>query len=103
MRMPPPSNTPRDIHLSPSPQDLAVNDLEPPAFKVMPPLLELKQRLAAAGPGGGGGAFSAVFMTGSGSTLVCVGSDDAPAFLAADPSCRWVVLYEFTVEGRACG
>lgn len=46
----------------------------------LPELLDLKQRLMVAG----GAAFSAVFMTGSGSTLVCVGSDAAPQFLS-DP------------------
>lgn len=57
-------------------QELAVNDLEQPAFDRLPALLELKQRLQAEGSG-----FSSVFMTGSGSTIVCMGSDDVPAFL----------------------
>lgn len=56
---------------------LTVNDLEQPAFDRLPQLAELKARLAAAG----GAAFDSVFMTGSGSTIVCVGSDEAPAFL----------------------
>lgn len=43
----------------------------------MPELGELKQRLMRDSDGG----FSAVFMTGSGSTIVCVGSHEAPAFL----------------------
>ncbi|PSC74871.1 4-diphosphocytidyl-2-C-methyl-D-erythritol kinase [Micractinium conductrix] len=57
-------------------QELAVNDLEQPAFDRLPALLALKQRLQAEGPG-----FSSVFMTGSGSTIVCVGADEPPAFL----------------------
>lgn len=59
-------------------QDLCVNDLEQPAFDNLPELAELKQRLAKAG----GDKFSAVFMTGSGSTIVCVGDDTAPQFLS---------------------
>jgi len=57
---------------------LAVNDLEQPAFDILPELKELKDRLAAEG----GDAFSAVFMTGSGSTIVGVGSHSVPAFLS---------------------
>lgn len=57
-------------------QELAVNDLEQPAFDRLPALLELKQRLQSEGPG-----YSSVFMTGSGSTIVCIGSDVAPSFL----------------------
>eukprot|EP00878_Enallax_costatus_P028365 GHUV01030635.1.p1 GENE.GHUV01030635.1~~GHUV01030635.1.p1 ORF type:complete len:128 (+),score=46.49 GHUV01030635.1:485-868(+) len=59
-------------------QDLCVNDLEQPAFDNLPELAELKQRLTEAG----GDKFSAVFMTGSGSTIVCVGDDAAPRFLS---------------------
>lgn len=43
-----------------------VNDLEPPAFKVMPALAELKADLRAAG-------FPVVMMSGSGSTLFALG------------------------------
>lgn len=43
----------------------------------MPELGELKQRLIHESDG----RFSAVFMTGSGSTIVCVGSHEVPAFL----------------------
>lgn len=50
-------------------QALAVNDLEPPAFTIMPDLLELKKQLQASS------LYTSVFMTGSGSTLVCFGSD----------------------------
>lgn len=56
--------------------DLCVNDLEQPAFDNLPELLQLKQRLASEG------SFDAVFMTGSGSTIVCVGSDTAPQWLS---------------------
>eukprot|EP00877_Chromochloris_zofingiensis_P007139 jgi/Chrzof1/2679/Cz11g24270.t1 len=59
-----------------SPQ-LCVNDLEQPAFDTLPELAALKQRLIQEG----GSAFQSVFMTGSGSTIVCVGSDRPPAFL----------------------
>jgi 4-diphosphocytidyl-2-C-methyl-D-erythritol kinase len=58
--------------------ELCVNDLEQPAFDNLPELAQLKQRLAVEGDG----SFSAVFMTGSGSTIVCVGSDMAPRFLS---------------------
>jgi 4-diphosphocytidyl-2-C-methyl-D-erythritol kinase len=56
--------------------DLCVNDLEQPAFDNLPELLQLKQRLIAEG------SYQAVFMTGSGSTIVCVGSDTAPRWLS---------------------
>jgi 4-diphosphocytidyl-2-C-methyl-D-erythritol kinase len=56
-------------------QALCVNDLEQPAFDRLPALAELKARLQAEG------GFTSVFMTGSGSTIVGVGSDAAPAFL----------------------
>ncbi|KAG1672048.1 hypothetical protein FOA52_008924 [Chlamydomonas sp. UWO 241] len=59
------------------PQSLAVNDLEQPAFDNLPELFALKMQLQTCGA-----PFSAVFMTGSGSTLVCVGSDVAPEMLA---------------------
>ena len=44
-------------------------------FCRLPQLLELKQRLQAEG------CFQSVFMTGSGSTIVCVGADEPPGFL----------------------
>jgi 4-diphosphocytidyl-2-C-methyl-D-erythritol kinase len=56
---------------------LCVNDLEQPAFDCLPELLQLKERLIQ----GGGSKFDAVFMTGSGSTIVCVGDDEVPEFL----------------------
>jgi 4-diphosphocytidyl-2-C-methyl-D-erythritol kinase len=49
-------------------QELVVNDLEQPAFDKLPQLGELKRRLQEEG------GFEAVFMTGSGSTIVGVGS-----------------------------
>jgi 4-diphosphocytidyl-2-C-methyl-D-erythritol kinase len=49
--------------------------LEQPAFDRLPALEELKTRLQEEG------AFISVFMTGSGSTIVGVGSDLAPGFL----------------------
>ena len=57
---------------------VCVNDLEPPAFAVMPSLAALKARLLATG------RYSAVFMSGSGSTVVCVGDDDAPDWAAQE-------------------
>ena len=59
-------------------QELCVNDLEPPAFSILPELAELKERLKREGN------FESVFMTGSGSTIVCFGSDDVPDFLSKE-------------------
>nr|AJR27236.1 4-diphosphocytidyl-2-C-methyl-D-erythritol kinase [Haematococcus lacustris] len=79
---------------SPLPQALCVHDLEQPAFDNLPELKELKERLASSPVGSSpqdspGGAEqqrpAAVFMTGSGSTIVSVGCDTPPAFLA-DPN-----------------
>lgn len=47
-----------------------INDLEPPAFAVLPPLKALREDLRALG-------FTAVMMSGSGSTIFCVGDPDA--------------------------
>jgi 4-diphosphocytidyl-2-C-methyl-D-erythritol kinase len=57
-----------------------VNDLEPPAFQVAPNLGELKQYLSSSDLG-----FEAVLMSGSGSTIYCVGEPlgGADAFKAA--------------------
>ncbi|KAG4383378.1 hypothetical protein GLYMA_13G072700v4 [Glycine max] len=41
-------------------QDVCINDLEPPAFEVLPSLKRLKQRISAAGRG----EYDAVFMSG---------------------------------------
>ena len=62
--------------------EICVNDLEAPAFSELPELLELKNKLKKAGEKGGN--VSAVFMSGSGSTIVQVGDDAAPAFVDAD-------------------
>ena len=80
--------------LSPS---LCVNDLEQPAFDTLPELLALKTQLAAAGSGRGE-PFDAVFMTGSGSTIVCAGADTAPAFLAREPAGAFVSPARLTVR-----
>nr|APC65703.1 4-diphosphocytidyl-2-C-methyl-D-erythritol kinase [Cinnamomum camphora] len=58
-------------------QDVCINDLEPPAFEVLPSLKRLKQRIHAAGRG----QYDAVFMSGSGSTIVGLGSPDPPQFI----------------------
>jgi 4-diphosphocytidyl-2-C-methyl-D-erythritol kinase len=65
-------------------QQAAVNDLEQPAFDCLPELGAMKARLAGREGDGSGRPFDAVFMTGSGSTVVCVGSDAPPAWLAAE-------------------
>ncbi|KAF9599342.1 hypothetical protein IFM89_036799 [Coptis chinensis] len=61
-------------------QDVCINDLEPPAFEVLPSLKKLKQRILAAGRG----QYDAVFMSGSGSTIVGIGSPDPPQFVYDD-------------------
>ncbi|PIA53194.1 hypothetical protein AQUCO_00900051v1 [Aquilegia coerulea] len=61
-------------------QDICINDLEPPAFQVLPSLKKLKQRILAAGRG----QYDAVFMSGSGSTIVGIGSPDPPQFVYDD-------------------
>ncbi|KAJ4796137.1 4-diphosphocytidyl-2-C-methyl-D-erythritol kinase [Rhynchospora pubera] len=58
-------------------QDVCINDLEPPAFEVLPSLKRLKKRIIAASRGD----YQAVFMSGSGSTIVGVGAPDPPAFI----------------------
>ncbi|KAL8055656.1 hypothetical protein ABFX02_04G069400 [Erythranthe guttata] len=71
-------------------QDVCVNDLEAPAFEVLPSLKRLKQRIAAAGRG----QYDAVFMSGSGSTIVAVGSPDPPQFVYDDDEYKNVFLSE---------
>lgn len=61
-------------------QTVCINDLEAPAFKVLPELAELKDRLESATKDKG----TVVFMSGSGSTIVIVGDDEIPAFVAKD-------------------
>ncbi|KAG9454794.1 hypothetical protein H6P81_007698 [Aristolochia fimbriata] len=58
-------------------QDVCINDLELPAFEVLPTLKRLKQRILAASRR----QYDAVFMSGSGSTIVGVGSPEPPQFL----------------------
>jgi len=60
--------------------DITVNDLETPAFDTLPALRMLKERLALSGRR----KYDSVFMTGSGSTIVCMGSSEAPPFLYDD-------------------
>lgn len=71
-------------------QDVCVNDLEPPAFEVLPSLKRLKQRIITAGRG----QYDAVFMSGSGSTIVGVGSPDPPQFVYDDEEYKNVFLSE---------
>ncbi|KAL0041579.1 hypothetical protein WJX79_008250 [Trebouxia sp. C0005] len=59
------------------PVDMCVNDLERPAFARLPELQELKAKLQ----NDCDNRFSAVFMTGSGSTMVGVGSSKAPLWM----------------------
>ena len=60
--------------------EICVNDLEAPAFGELPELLELKNKLKAEGDEG----VVSVFMSGSGSTIVQVGSDTVPEFVEED-------------------
>ncbi|XP_054797687.1 4-diphosphocytidyl-2-C-methyl-D-erythritol kinase, chloroplastic isoform X1 [Prosopis cineraria] len=69
-------------------QDACVNDLEPPAFEVLPSLKRLKQRITAAGRG----EYDAVFMSGSGSTIVGIGSPDPPQFVYDEDTYKDVFL-----------
>ncbi|KAK2441651.1 4-(cytidine 5'-diphospho)-2-C-methyl-D-erythritol kinase [Trifolium repens] len=69
-------------------QDVCINDLEPPAFEVLPSLKRLKQRITAAGRG----EYDAVFMSGSGSTIVGIGSPDPPQFVYDEDEYRDVFL-----------
>ncbi|KAK9273080.1 hypothetical protein L1049_017887 [Liquidambar formosana] len=71
-------------------QNVCINDLEPPAFEVLPPLKRLKQRVIAASRG----EYDAVFMSGSGSTIVGIGSPDPPQFVYDDEEYRDVFLSE---------
>ena len=54
-------------------RELCVNDLEPPAFLLMPELEEVKERLAKES------GVDASFMTGSGSTVVALGGGSGGA------------------------
>nr|AGE10578.1 4-diphosphocytidyl-2-C-methyl-D-erythritol kinase [Lonicera japonica] len=77
--------------------DVCVNDLEPPAFEVLPSLKRLKQRIIAAGRG----EYDAVFMSGSGSTIVGIGSPDPPQFVYDDEDYKDVFLSEASFITRA--
>eukprot|EP00897_Mesotaenium_endlicherianum_P001933 jgi/Mesen1/1768/ME000014S01177 len=67
----------RDITEKGISQALCVNDLEDPAFEVLPALKKLKQKVQAAGRG----RYKAVLMSGSGSTIVGIGDSEPPPFL----------------------
>ncbi|EEF39137.1 4-diphosphocytidyl-2-C-methyl-D-erythritol kinase, chloroplastic [Ricinus communis] len=71
-------------------QDVCINDLEPPAFEVLPSLKRLKQRIVAASRG----QYNAVFMSGSGSTIVGIGSPDPPQFIYDDDDYKDVFVSE---------
>ncbi|KAG6762094.1 hypothetical protein POTOM_032579 [Populus tomentosa] len=77
-------------------QDVCINDLEPPAFEVLPSLKRLKQRIAAAGRG----QYDAVFMSGSGSTIVGIGSPDPPQFIYDEDEYRDVFVSEANFINR---
>lgn len=77
-------------------QDVCINDLEPPAFEVLPSLRRLKQRIVAASRG----QYDAVFMSGSGSTIVGIGSPDPPQFLYDDDEYQDVFLSEANFLSR---
>ncbi|CAI5461890.1 unnamed protein product [Closterium sp. Yama58-4] len=71
-------------------QATCVNDLEPPAFEVLPSLKSFKTRVATAGRG----RYSAVFMSGSGSTIVGVGHPDPPELIYDDDAYANVFVSE---------
>jgi len=71
-------------------QDVCVNDLEPPAFEVLPSLKRLKKRIIAASRDD----YNAVFMSGSGSTIVGIGSPDPPAFVYDEEDYKDVFVSE---------
>jgi len=57
--------------VSPSEEEKFINDLERPAFKVLPDLDELKNDLISCG-------FETVMMSGSGTSIFCIGSTSDP-------------------------
>lgn len=61
-------------------QNVCINDLEPPAFEVLPSLKKLKQQVLGANRG----QYNAVFMSGSGSTIVGIGDPEPPKFIYDD-------------------
>jgi len=64
--------------------ELCINDLEPPALEVVPRIAQIKEDLKAMAEAEGK-PYDAVFMSGSGSTVVCMGRDDAPEAFLSDP------------------
>lgn len=80
-------------------QDVCINDLESPAFEVLPTLRRLRQRVIAASRG----QYDAVFMSGSGSTIVGIGSPDPPQFIYDDEEYKDVFLSEATFITREEG
>jgi len=62
-------------------KEICINDLEKPAFVVLPELADLKAKLQA-----NTAKNSVVFMSGSGSTIVVMGDDAVPDFVAKDPT-----------------
>jgi 4-diphosphocytidyl-2-C-methyl-D-erythritol kinase len=74
------------------PAEYYVNDLEPPAFRCVPELGELKTKLQQVK------GFQHVMMSGSGTSIFCIGEpDDKDAFLKEfqDPEQRQVFFSEF--------
>ncbi|KAJ0978934.1 hypothetical protein J5N97_014408 [Dioscorea zingiberensis] len=85
-----PLNLLENISLNGISQDICINDLEIPAFEVLPSLKRLKKRIIAASRG----QYSAVFMSGSGSTIVGVGSPDPPQFIYDEDDYKEVFISE---------
>ncbi|XP_072993970.1 4-diphosphocytidyl-2-C-methyl-D-erythritol kinase, chloroplastic [Typha latifolia] len=77
-------------------QDFCINDLEPPAFDVLPSLKRLKKRIIAASRGD----YKAVFMSGSGSTIVGIGSPEPPSFVYNDDEYKDVFVSEASFLSR---
>ncbi|GAB2257259.1 hypothetical protein Droror1_Dr00023318 [Drosera rotundifolia] len=78
-------------------QDVCINDLESPAFQVLPSLKQLKVRIIEANTG----QYDAVFMSGSGSTIVGVGSQEAPRFVYDEKKYQGVFVSGATFITRA--
>ncbi|QDZ20390.1 4-diphosphocytidyl-2C-methyl-D-erythritol kinase [Chloropicon primus] len=79
-------------------QELCVNDLELPAFEEMPILLKAKEELIASDK------YASVFMSGSGSTLVCLGAhdlDENPSFEKETQDQDWLAVLTEPVNRTA--